>query len=329
MDFRCTKDAAERSLSAASYDPKKLTLLHTGAALLLSLVLTVLNLVLAKGIDTTGGLAGIGTRSVLQVIQSVLSLFSTVALPFWELGFVFAVIGFARQDTVTPGSLAEGFRRFGPALRLFLLQLVLYVGVGFACMYLSSMIFAMTPFFADMVQIMEPLLEQASTGELITPDLATTEAVLKAAVPMYVIFGLLFAAVAIPLAYRFRMARYAIMDDAPGALAAMSASGRMMRGNRIALFKLDLNFWWYYGAQLALSALAYGDVLLGMTGITLPVDGELLFFGFYILYLLLDLGFAWLYKAKVETAYAHCYDMLRAATPTPTPEQPPVPKQLP
>lgn len=329
MDLLSTKNRAQASLDAAACDTQKITLLHTGAALLVSLVMTVLNLILARQIDTTGGLAGIGTRSVLQGIQSVLSLGSSIALPFWELGFLFAVIGFARQEAVTPADLLHGFRRFGPALRLFLLQSLLYAGVALACMYVASTLFMFTPAFGEVVQILQPLIEQSAAGEPVSPDLATMEIVVRAAVPMYVIFGVLYAAICIPLTYRFRMAQFSVMDDAPGALAAMASSNRMMRGNRMSLFKLDLHFWWYYAAQLVLALLAYGDALLAVVGITLPIDGTLLFLGFYIVYLVLNLTLAWLCKARVQTTYAHCYLLLKAAAPAPTPPQQPVPKQLP
>ena len=36
-------------------------------------------------------------------------------------------------------------------------------------------------------------------------------------------------------------------NERPGALLTTMQSRRMMKGNRLALFKLDLSFWWYYG----------------------------------------------------------------------------------
>ena len=87
MDLLCTKNRARDTLNNAACDTQKLTLLHTGAALAVSLVLTLLNLLLNRQIDTTGGLAGIGTRSVLELLQSVLSLGSSIAIPFWNWAF--------------------------------------------------------------------------------------------------------------------------------------------------------------------------------------------------------------------------------------------------
>lgn len=328
MDFRNCQVTARQALSAAEYNPKKLTVIHTGAALLLSLVISLLNLVLSEGIASTGGLSGIGTRTVLELIQSVLSLFTYIALPFWELGFVFAVIGLARQDSVTPSYLFQGFRRFGPALRLFLLQILIYMGVALACMNVATMIYAMTPFAAPLMELMMPMLESTST-EIPVMDADLAMQVVKAAIPAYVIFFILFAGVSIPLSYRLRMSRYAIMDGAPGALAAMVTSNRMMKGSCIALFRQDLRFWWYYAIQVALSLLSVGDVFLAMTGVILPVDGTLLFLIFYLLSLALNLAFAWKFRAYVETTYACCYEELKLNLPAPAPAQPPVPKEFP
>ena len=328
MDFRNCRVAADKSLSAAQYDPKKLTVIHTGAALLLWLVISILHLALSEGIATTGGLSGIGTRTVLELIQSVLSLFTYIALPFWELGFVFAVIGLARRESVTPSSLFQGFHRFGPALRLFLLQILMYTAVALACMNVASMLFAMTPFAAPLMELMMPMLESTST-ELPVMDADMAMQVMKAAIPAYVIFFILFALVSLFLSYRFRMSRYAIMDEAPGALAALVQSTRMMKGHSIALFRQDLRFWWYYAIQVILSLLSVGDIFLAMAGVVLPVNGIVLSFVFFTLSMALNLAFAWKYKAHVETAYACCYEVLKLNLPAPTPEHPPVLKEFP
>ena len=326
MDLLCTKNRARETLSDAACDTQKLTLLHTGAALAVSFVLTLLHLLLSRQIDTTGGLSGIGTRSVLELLQSVLSLGSTIALPFWELGFLFAVIGFARQEAVAPRDFLTGFRRFGPAVRLFILQFFMYLAIAFALMNLASMLFMATPGFSKTADLLMPMMEQYSTGEMPDMDPETAMLLLKATAPMYIIWGVLFAVIGIPLAYRFRMAHFALMDGAPGALAAMGLSSRMMRGNRFSLFKLDLSFWWYYAAQAALMVLAYGDLLLAAMGVELPIDGTVLYLIFYIAYLLLNLALAWLCKARVQTTYAHCYLRLKEAAPEPKQIQSPFPK---
>ncbi len=326
MDLRACKLDARRSLEAAGYDPKKLALIHGGAALLLSLILTVLSQVLSTGIDSTGGLAGIGTRSALMAGQSFLSLALTVAMPFWDIGFVFAGLKLARGERAEPSCLPEGFRRAGKVLRLLLLQGVIFMGVGIACMYVSSILFALTPFFAPLAELMEPYITSGLAGTMPEISLADSEKIVMAMVPMYVIFVIVFGILAIPLFYKLRMAQWAIMDDAPGAMAALAVSSRMTRGNKLSLFRLDLSFWWFYVAQVLISLLGYGDMILAAVGITLPVDGTVLFFGFYIAYILLQTLLVWQAGSYLQTTYGHCYDRLKNMAPPPVAESRPTPK---
>ena len=326
MDLRACKLDARRSLEAAGYDPKKLALIHGGAALLLSLILTVLSQVLSTGIDSTGGLAGIGTRSALMAGQSFLSLALTVAMPFWDIGFVFAGLKLARGERAEPSCLPEGFRRAGKVLRLLLLQGVIFMGVGIACMYVSSILFALTPFFAPLAELMEPYITSGLAGTMPEISLADSEKIVMAMVPMYVIFVIVFGILAIPLFYKLRMAQWAIMDDAPGAMAALAVSSRMTRGNKLSLFRLDLSFWWFYVAQVLISLLGYGDMILAAVGITLPVDGTVLFFGFYIAYILLQTLLVWQAGSYLQTTYGHCYDRLKNIAPPPVSETRPTPK---
>lgn len=318
MPLRESRNDAVRSLDAANFSGKTLSLIHSGTALAVSLALTVCNMILAGFIDDTGGLAGIGTRSALQAIQSVLSICSTVALPFWQIGFLFACLGYARKGTVKPASLLEGFRRFGPVLRLLLLEAVIFIAIGIACFNAAGIVIMFTPFFDTMAAAMEPIMDATVSAETLFADTAIMEAMLKAAIPMYVITGILFFLVAIPLSYRLRMAQFAIMDDAPGALAAIVSSFRMMRGNCISLFKLDLSFWWFYGLKIVVAIVAYGDTLLALAGVSLPIDPDVLFFIFYGAYIVLELGINWRFGAYVQTAYGHCYDMLKTNLPKPT-----------
>lgn len=325
MDIRSIKTNAANSLAAASYDPKKLAVLHAGAALLLTLVMTVLNYFLSRSIDNTAGLSGIGTRTVLETVTSLLSIASAFVLPFWEIGFLYAAMGMARRENVSPMTLTEGFRRIGPVLRLQLLQLLLYIGVAMACMYAATFVFFFTSLSNSMMETLQALLDSGVTAEELMASDAMFEQLLPTMIPVYVVFGVLFAVVAIPLFYRFRMASYAVMDtQTPGALAAMRDSSRMMRGSRLALAKLDLSFWWYYAAQLVITAVAYGDLLLPALGITLPFGSDAAMFIFFVVQLVLQLVLAYSCGSYVQTAYAHCYDLLKnkkPASPKPIPPE--------
>ena len=97
FDRRAAKEAAGHSLSNASGDPKRLVLIHTGAALLLAIALTVIDYLLEQKIGTTGGLSGIGTRSILTTAQSILRYVQILVLPIWNCGYLFACLQISRQ----------------------------------------------------------------------------------------------------------------------------------------------------------------------------------------------------------------------------------------
>lgn len=312
MDIRSLKVKSAQSLAESTYDPKKLALLHTGAALLLSLLITVLNFLLTRSIDNTAGLAGIGTRSVLASAQSVLSTVGNIALPFWEIGFLFAALAMARKEPVGPSHLLEGFRRFRAVLRLLLLQTLLYTGVAAGCFYAATTLFLFTPLSDGMTAAVEKLMAGTDAATLVQQSDVVTEAVMPYMIPLYVIFAVLLLVVAVPLFYRFRMAQFALMDrETPGARAAMKASSRMTRRKRLFLFKLDLSFWWFYGAQVLILVIAFGDALLKLIGIVLPVSDDAAMFLFFGAQLLLQLALAWYCGSYVQTTYAHCYDLLK------------------
>ena len=301
------KEKARQSLARASYDPHKLAAIHMAAAVAASLLTSLLTFLLDRGIAGTGGLGGIGFRAALSSAQSLLSLAVTVLLPFWELGLVFAGLELARGKEAAPGSLLEGFRRFLPALRLFLLQAAMYTGVILACVYAAYAIFMLTPFFERTYEVLLPLAESA---ESLVLDDATMQAVLPTLAPLYVILALVLLIFAAPMYYRYRMANYALLDGA-GARKSMALSALMMRHRRLSLLKVDLGFWWYYGLQLLIGAIAYGDVLLGALGISLPISETVSFWLFYGIYFVLRLLVAWKFAPLVQTAYAHCYDTYR------------------
>lgn len=317
MDLKNAKRQASGSLATAAYSPKKLVALHTGAMLLVALVLTVLQFFLERGIADTGGLANLQSRAILTTAQSVLTLLNTVALPFWQMGLVFAALQIARGQTARPTSLAEGFRRWGPLLRLFLLEMGIFALVLLASSHIAGLLFSLTPFIDKALPVMEAFLESAAqTGQ---PTLSETE-LYKAFLPLYLIMLGVMAAVGIPIFYRLRMAAYAVLDDTGKALAALGASSRMMRHNRLSLLRVDLGFWWYYGASLLLSALPYGYLLPDALGISLPISENALYFILYILFLALTLALEWAFGARVQVTYAHCYETLKAAAPPPLPK---------
>lgn len=309
MDLQFTRQSAFQSLSRATYNPQRLATIHIGVTALVSLILSLLGYFLSQGVGSVPGLSGIGTRTFLVTIQYLLSAGSTLLLPFWEIGFLFATLAIAREQTAAPSSLLEGFRRFLPVLRLFFLEVVIFIGLAFAAMQISCLVF--TASIQETVNAYAASLPANQPLEM-TADLA--QALLPKMIPVYGLFAILYAVVGIPLFYRIRLATFAIMDDAPGARAALACSAQITRGSRWSLFLVDLHFWWYYAALLLISLLAYAADLLNLMGI--QILGNLMVLICYVVYLVLQVLFFRKFGSYINTTYAHCYLALRANTPS-------------
>ena len=307
------KSQALHSLANASYSPKKLILIHTGIVLLLSFLLAIADSLLENQIGTTGGLSGIGSRSILVTAQSVLRLAQTVLLPFWQMGYLYVTMKFAREEEVSPWDLCEGFRRFGPVLRLNLLKIVLFIGVGIVGSNIASFIFSLTPYSAPMMELLIPLMEDPAAMEdpiaLQEAFMAVTEEIM---VPLLIIGGIVILALSIPVLYHYRLASFFLMDsDKQGAFASMRSSRKLMRYLCIDMFKLDVSFWWFYLLEALTIVLCYMDVILGWLGVALPFDTTTAYFLFFSLYLISQLALYWWRKNEIDVTYACAYEFLR------------------
>lgn len=309
MDIRNSKalcSDAKQALTAQNFDPRKLALLHTGVAALFSLLLTALNFLISKQMDNAVGLSGVGLRSILTTAQSVLSIASFAIIPFWEMGFTAAGLRFARQEQAGPSTLLTGFHRWGGVLRLTLLRFAVYVAVMLACVQVASIIYAITPFSAP---LMEAMLSVMESGAVL--DEAAMQALLPSMIPLYVILLIVLLLALIPVLYRLRMASFALLDgERAAALPAMVRSWRLMRKNSMSLFRLDLRLWSYYVLSVLASVIGYGDVIASYLGIALPIHADAAFFLFYFLHILCQLGIAWLFGSRVTATYATAYDIL-------------------
>lgn len=313
-------------------DKRKLSAIHAGITAGVALAATLLQLWLAEGIGNTGGLSGLGMRSVLQTAGTVLNGANTILTPFWSVGFLFAALLWAREKTAHPGDLLVGFRRFGVFLRLMLLEGVLLFATGMFCVYASSFIYMMTPWAQPVIAFAQSvgMDMNAANAAMAQMDMATMDALLAAMIPMLVIWGLLCLVVVVPMLYRFRMAEFFLLDEKRmGAIQAMAFSTRMLRKRRWKLFLLDLRFWWYYGLQMLCLLLYSADLWLPLLGVTLPAGlGTSL--GLYVLYLLALFAVQTLLRPQVQTAYALAYEQLLHIDPIlPKPVPQPDPKNLP
>ena len=293
---------AGESLRHAQH-PGRVILIHTGAMLLLSLILTIGDFLLNQQISATGGLDGMGLRSVLITIRSVLRLSQLIILPFWQIGYTYYTLKVARGETAGLPDLLEGFRRWAPVLRLKMLMLVMGILLAIISGYATGILFSMTPWAA-------PLVDLVSDGSM------TEEAFLAALpaisqeimIPILVIFGLCFLAGFVYLFFRFRLAELWLMAHPEGgALAALRSSRLAMRGNCKAMFKIDLHFWWFYLLELLVTALCYGDTILNALGMEMTTDAFGHYLIFFCLYIWAQMTLYWWKRNEVSVTYAHAY----------------------
>ena len=311
-NLRQIREFAPERLKASSVQ-QKIVLIYAGLTLGLTLLVTVLNHLLGLQIDNYGGLSNLGKKSMLSSIQSMLPLAQSAVAMCLEVGYLAAMLRIARGMYSSPQTLRLGFDRFWVLLRCSIFKGLLLAGVTFGSMYAGILIFLWTPLAAEAEAILMPIMSQMT---MLDPtfiiDDATYAQLMQAMIPCFGICGVVMLALGGPIFYSFRMTDYVIIDKpAMGALAALRESKKMMRGNRLQLLKLDISLWWYYLATAVASVICYGDVLLPMLGIQLPVSETVSFFGFYGLYLLVSFGIIFFLRNRVEVTYALAYDAVK------------------
>lgn len=298
-------NCARRSLEQ-THKPGRVILIHTGIVLLVSLLWTVADFLLDQQIGTTGGLSGMGTRSILTTIQSVLRLLQLVILPFWEIGYLYYALQVARGQSPDLPDLLEGFRRFAPILGLKALMLGISVLLAIVCSYASSFIFMMTPWAAPLMQEMEALMatnpDEAALMEFFTSMIA------EITVPVMIIFGLCFLAGGLFLFFRFRLAEYWLLAHPDGgALAALRNSKQLMQNRWKDMFRVDLHFWWFYLLELLVTVLCYGDSIMKTFGLEMTADAFSHYLIFFCLYIWAQMSLYWRKRNEVCVTYAHAY----------------------
>lgn len=300
------------ALQNATYDPKKLVLLHTSVTLGSSLLVAVVNMLLSLQIADTGGLSGLGLRSILSTIQSVLTFIVTVGLPFWQIGIIFAALRWSREEEAGPKTLLRGFLQFRSVLGLYLLRALIFALLGVLVFYIGSLIFMLTPLSEPIWDVFEPLVNGSMTSQEMEAYLTAERlnATMKHLLPMLGISVVLYAVIAIPLFYRLRFVEYALADGA-SATKALSISFRLTKKKCIGLFKLDLHFWWYYLVLVLLTVLNSGNDILSEAGVAMPFSTEVGTVVFYLAATAGQIAFCCRYQATISTTYAFAYQMYR------------------
>jgi uncharacterized membrane protein len=313
FDHHALRGAAKPSLAGSSFDHRRLVLIHTGAVCLANILIALLVFFLNREIESTGGIGGVDRRNLLSTITAVAQLAQIVFFLFWGFGYTSAAMDLARDHRPEQGVLLDGFRHFGPILRLTFLKGLLMGGVLFFSIQVASFIFCMTPWAKPLLDFTVTYLESTDFVAMEAALLAVLEQV---QLPLMGITTLVFIALCVFFLCRFRFADLILMDDpSVGAMKAVTGSARLLRRRCGALLRLDLHFWWYHLPYLLLMLLGNIGFLSSYFGFTIPFDPEITSLvctaaasiGVFLLSL-------WR-KNPVRMTYVNAYDLLLESPP--------------
>ena len=299
----------------ASPSQQKIVVIYASLALGLTALVTVLSHVLGLQIDNFGGLSNLGKRTMLSSVQTMLPIAQSLLHMCLDLGYVAAMLRISRGMYTSPQTLRLGFDRFWLLLRCGVFRGIILTAVMFVSLYLGIMIYMITPFSNAAIEIVAPLVSQISLLDSgIVIDEMTYALLMDAMVPAFVICGIVLLVLGGPVLYNYRMVNYIIIDKpGTGALMALQESKKMMKGKRLQLLKLDLSLWWYYLPAGLAMVVCYGDVLLPLLGVELPVSETVGFFGFYGLYLAASFCVHLFLRNRAEVCYGLAYDAVKPA----------------
>lgn len=304
------KDARQKLEGQSAHS---MAAIHTGVIVAASLLITLLQHVLAEGIANTSGLSGMGTRSVLQTLQTVLEWANIVLTPFWNLGFLYVAMQWARGNTPQKADLLTGFNRIGPCLGLLVTRFTLSFAVMFLCVNICTTVYLMTPASTKLMEIAAAAGSDVDVfyGTLESMGQAGAMELLSSMAPLMIAWVGLSLVLLVPLLYRFRLAEYAVLNlKGVRAMPAMIISSTLLRRRCWQFFKIDLRLWWYHGLKALCSLLLYGDLLLSAFGVALPVGGDAAYFATLFVYLAALFTVETCFRPYVETVYAGAYEKL-------------------
>ena len=289
-------------------EPKKVILYYALITTALSVAATALNIWMDSLIAGQGGLGNMNTRAVFSSVQAILPMALTLVSLCLNLGYQNAMMRIARRQYADQTDLKVGFRYFWPLMRMLLLQVMLYSIICLLMYQLVFTLYSFTPWAEPLISLLVPYLEN--------PSLIMTEAVANEAflllIPCLILYAAACAVVVIPMAYRLRMANYCLLDNSGrGALAAMLESRKIMKGKCKKLFRVDLSLWPYYLLVVVSTVVLYLDVILAFIGVQLPVSWDVVTYGCYGGYLLIQFVTAYYLRNFAEVTYLTAYDRIR------------------
>ena len=318
LDIRDLKARAAALAETNRAPARTLVLWFCGVLAALTLGSNGLNLYLDSQIGRTGGLEGIGMRSLLQTVQTILSYINQFFGPFWTAGFLAAMLAMVRGIRPKPRDLTEGFRRPLRILGYVAFEAAAALLLLVAVVNLSSILFTLSPMGADFAENMAPLLldAEALTPEgLLNQELISLDALIASLLPMFVITGVLYLPLFAVMAYGFRLALYLVMDRGIGAIPAHFLSLRLMRGHKLQMLRLDLSWWWYYLLGAVCYAVAYLPTVLLLLGVGLPMDYTAMLFVSLAVYCGLYTLLCLWRKPMVDASYVLAYEALLPKAP--------------
>ena len=200
-----------------------LVLWYCGVTAVLTLGSNGLNLYLDSQIVSTGGLSGIGLRSILQTIQEIMTLVNQFFGPFWSAGFLLAMMGMVRGHAPHPRTLVEGFRRFFTVLGHMAFRFLLMVVTAITAVNLSAALFSLSPlgqrFSQEMTQVMSDPNFILPSGA-VNMELIPQELILEAGLPLTGLVMALFGLLYLYICYPFRLSMYLMLRQPMGAIPA-------------------------------------------------------------------------------------------------------------
>ena len=84
----------------------------------------------------------------------------------------------------------------------------------------------------------------------------------------------------------------------------------MMKGNCMALFRLDLHLWWYYALSALAATVAYADTLAALLGISLPVSADVAYYLSFGVYLVAQAALYYFLSNRIKVTYALAYEQI-------------------
>jgi len=312
MDIRNTRDLKHFAAQRVENTPVAKTIALVCAAVIIGTAFlnTGINYLLDLRIGETGGLSNIGTRSLLATLQTFFPYLRMALVMCVELGYTSAMLRIARGQYTSLNAFRLGFDRFWLALGTRIWEYLAYVGIMFVSTFLGVQLFLLTPLSDNTIAIVEPYIDSGMEALLL--DEAAYAQFAASLWPALIFAGALYALLAIPVTYQYRMASFVIIDK-PGIRprTVLKESTRMMRRHRFQLFRLDVSLWAYYLLKVLASVVCYGDSILPLMGIQLPISETAGYFLFFALYLVMEFAIFYFMQNRVTTTYALAYDSLR------------------